>query len=47
MDVPKFIGPLKAAQYSVSKDDAFERLHKSLISVEHEDRERQRSKRPV
>jgi hypothetical protein len=39
-DVQQFIRPLKAAQYSVSDNDALEMLHESLISVEHGDRDR-------
>jgi len=36
--VQPFIGPLKAAQFSVSDDDALEILHESLLSVGHGDR---------
>jgi hypothetical protein len=39
-DVQQFIGPLKAAQYSVSDDDALEMVHESLINVGHGDRDR-------
>ena len=39
-DVQQFIGPLEAAQYSVSYDDTVEMLHESLINVEHGDRDR-------
>jgi hypothetical protein len=39
-DVQQFIGPLKAAQSSVSDDDAVEMLHESLINVGHGDRDR-------
>jgi len=39
-DVQLFIGPLKATQFSVSDDDALERLHDILINVGHGDRDR-------
>ena len=36
----QIIGPLKAAQYSVSFNDALEMLHASLINVGHGERDR-------